>query len=237
MELIPIPLVEGALSLSEIRGSYVPGWSLGSLFTDEWGWNPTWIVVWPGFSVLMGGARFSQNGHLQRNAHWWIFPSTLLPMSFPHKSHSPLLSQRSSNNHSQVWPRFPWRPCLALGPSACKNLCVPSKNGVSASPSPRELLHTSRTGLQWQILLGLFLPVPDPHTWGFDVGLRTLTPVGESLWYSYFPVCESSHLGGMGLLISHNCPSYLLMCPPLCLLEKDIFLKVSHPFGWRLLSI
>ena len=28
---------------------------------------------------------------------------------------------------------------------------------------------------------GLFLPVPDPHTWEFDVGLRTLTPVGMSL--------------------------------------------------------
>ena len=29
--------------------------------------------------------------------------------------------------------------------------------------------------------LGLFLPVPDPHMRGSDVGLRTLTPVGESL--------------------------------------------------------
>ena len=26
-----------------------------------------------------------------------------------------------------------------------------------------------------------FLPVPDPQTWDFDVGLRTLTPVGEFL--------------------------------------------------------
>ena len=26
-----------------------------------------------------------------------------------------------------------------------------------------------------------FLPVPDPHTWESDVGLRTLTPIGESL--------------------------------------------------------
>ena len=37
--------------------------------------------------------------------------------------------------------------------------------------------------------LGLFLPVLDPQAWGFDVGLRTLTPVGESLEYSYFLVC------------------------------------------------
>ena len=44
-----------------------------------------------------------------------------------------------------------------------------------------ELLHTSPTGLQCQMLQGLFLPVPDSHMWEFDVGLRTLTPVGESL--------------------------------------------------------
>ena len=31
--LIPIPLMGGALSLGEIRGSYVPGILLGRLFT------------------------------------------------------------------------------------------------------------------------------------------------------------------------------------------------------------
>ena len=57
-------------------------------------------------------------------------------------------------------------------------VCAPSKNGVSASPSPMELM---RTNLQCQMLWGLFLPVPDPHMWGFDVGLRTLTARGETL--------------------------------------------------------
>ena len=47
MELIPIPLVGGALSLREIRGGCVPGVSLSSLFTDGWGYDPTCIVVWP----------------------------------------------------------------------------------------------------------------------------------------------------------------------------------------------
>ena len=67
MELIPIPLVSGALSLGEIRGGFVPGgWgeSLGSLFTDVQGCDPTGLLFGLGFSVLMGGARFSQNGHL-----------------------------------------------------------------------------------------------------------------------------------------------------------------------------
>ena len=47
--------------------------------------------------------------------------------------------------------------------------------------SPVELLHTSSTGLQCQMLQGVFLPVPDLYTWKFAVGLRPLTPVGESL--------------------------------------------------------
>ena len=50
MELIPIPLVGGALSLGEIRGGCVPGASLGSLFTDGPSCDPTWIVVWTGTS-------------------------------------------------------------------------------------------------------------------------------------------------------------------------------------------
>ena len=50
MELIPIPLVGGALSLSEIRGGCVTGGSSGSLFTDGWGCDPTLIVIWPGAS-------------------------------------------------------------------------------------------------------------------------------------------------------------------------------------------
>ena len=93
----------------------------------------------------------------------------------------PCFPRMSSKNCSQVRPRFLWRPRSALGPSAHESPCAPFKNGVSISPSPMELLCTSPTGLQCQMLQGLFLPVPDPHTWEFDVGLRTLTPVGESL--------------------------------------------------------
>ena len=47
MELILIPLVGGALSLGEIRGGCFPAGSLGSLFTEEWGSVPAWIIVWP----------------------------------------------------------------------------------------------------------------------------------------------------------------------------------------------
>ena len=50
MELIPNPLVGWALFLGEIRGGCVPRGSLGSLFIEEWGCDPTWIVVCPGAS-------------------------------------------------------------------------------------------------------------------------------------------------------------------------------------------
>ena len=77
--------------------------------------------------------------------------------------------------------QIPMEICFALGASAHESLCAPFKNGFSVSPSPVELLRTSPTGLQCQMLWGLFLPMPDPHTWEFDVGLRTLTPIGECL--------------------------------------------------------
>ena len=50
MELILIPLVGGTLSLDGLRGSCVPEGSLGSLFTEDWGCDPTWVVVCPGAS-------------------------------------------------------------------------------------------------------------------------------------------------------------------------------------------
>ena len=99
-------------------------------------------------------------------------------MSIPHnKPHSPLFSQAVLQELQSGLTQIPMRLCFALGPSALENLCAPFKNGVSVSPSPMELLCTSLTGLQCQVLQGLFLPVPHPHTWEFDVGLRTLTPV------------------------------------------------------------
>ena len=104
-------------------------------------------------------------------------------MSFPHnKPPSPLFSQDVLQELQLGLTQIPMETPSALGPSAHENLCVPFKNGVSIYLSPVELLCTSPTGFQCQMIQGLFLPVPDPHTWeGFDVGPRTLTPVVESL--------------------------------------------------------
>ena len=52
---------------------------------------------------------------------------------------------------------------------------------VSISPSPIELLHSNAAGLQRQMLWELFLLMPGHHAGESDMGLRTLTPVGEPL--------------------------------------------------------
>ena len=62
MGLIPIPLVGGALSLGEIRGGYVPGGSLGSLFVD------VGAVIPPG--LLFGLELLSDDGWGQIFPKW-----------------------------------------------------------------------------------------------------------------------------------------------------------------------
>lgn len=57
------------------------------------------------------------------------------------------------------------------------------------SPSPVESLCTSSAGVQSQMFHGLLLPMTDPQAWELDMGLWSLTPVGELLQYSYFMVC------------------------------------------------
>ena len=80
---------------------------------------------------------------------------------------------------------------LPLGTDAHTTLCVPSKNGVSVSPSPAEVLQSNPTSLQSLILQEFLLPLPDPQVGKPDVGLRTFTPVGGLLRYKCSLVCES----------------------------------------------
>ena len=152
------------------------------------------------------------------SANWWgqIFPKwppleeyplTIIPETFASNVLSPqwatvipCLPRRFSKNYSQVQHRFLWSLCFALGPSAYESLCVPFKSGGSVSPSPMELLHTSSTGLQCQMLWGLFLLMSDPQTWGPDVSL--CEQLLSSLW--------AAHSACMGLIILHNFPSYCL---------------------------
>ena len=105
----------------------------------------------------MGGARFSQNGHLQKKAGLLN-----IPKSFAFKIHP---SQKAT--FTPVFPGCPPRTAVGFDPDSYGDFALPwdpLKNGVSVPPSPVELLRTSPTGLQCQMLWGLFLPVPDPGT-------------------------------------------------------------------------
>ena len=95
--------------------------------------------------------------------------------SHPSSSGDPLrLAGRSA-------PGFYKITSFALGPSAHEILCEPFKSEIFISPNPVELLQSSPTGLQSQMLWGLLFAVPDPPGGGPDVGDRTFIPVGEPL--------------------------------------------------------
>ena len=63
-----------------------------------------------------------------------------------------------------------------LGPDAHTTLCVPSKSGVSVSPSPVEVLQSNPTSLQSLILWEFLLLLPDPQLgslmWGSEPTLQ-----------------------------------------------------------------
>ena len=134
-------------------------------------------------SWLTGGARFSQNGHLQRKAQ--------LPNSPESFAFTVLPSQQAI--FTPVFPGCPPRTAVRFDPDSYGDLALPwdpvhvkvcvhlLRMGSLFPPVLWSSCAQSPTGLQCQMLWGLFLPLPDTHTWEFDVGLRTLTPVCESL--------------------------------------------------------
>ena len=199
----------------------VPGGPLGSLFTDGW------ALVLPG--LLFGLGLLSPDGWDQIVPKWppleehtlmnspETFASNVLPRW--QATVTPSFPRRSSKNCHQVWPRFPRSLCFSLGPSAHESLWEPFRNGVSIPPSPVEFLHTSPTGFQGWMLWELSLPIPNPQAWELDVGLGTLTPVGEAVWYSYFPICGLPSWQVLGCLYYIIAPPTVLIWPLLCLLE------------------
>ena len=123
----------------------MPEGSLGSLFTEGRGCDPIWVVVWPGASQTDGwGQIFPKWPPPEKGLLLNIpesFASNVLPPQ--QATVTPCFPRQSSKSCSHVSPKFLWRPCSALGPSARESLYAPFKNGVSVSPSPVELLHTT----------------------------------------------------------------------------------------------
>ena len=106
-------------------------------------------------SWLTGGARFSQNGHLQRKALWLLD----IPESF---AFNVLPSQQAT--FTPVFPGGPPRTAVRFDPDSYGDFALPwgpvqvkvrvrlLRMGSPFSPSPVELLCTSPTGLQCQML-------------------------------------------------------------------------------------
>ena len=94
--------------------------------------------------------------------------------------HSCGLHRRPSNTSRWFWFSFLWSHCsfpLSLG--AGKVLFVPSKTGVSVSPSLVEVLSSSPTGLQGQIPWGFLVPLSDAQSGKPDEGFRAIATVRD----------------------------------------------------------
>ena len=99
--LICIPLVGGNLSLGKIRRGCVSRGFLGRLFTDEFGFDPTWIIVCLGLLSTDGwGQVFLKWSPLEEDTLILeSFASSVLP---PQVAVTPCFPRRSSRNSGQV---------------------------------------------------------------------------------------------------------------------------------------
>ena len=136
------------------------------------------------------------------------FPELLLTVSLsPRSTTATPPPLQETLQHQQV--RLVQSPLgsllLPLGPDVHSTLCVPSKSGVSVSPSPVKVLQSNPTSLQSLILQEFLLPLPDPQVGKLVVGLRTFTPVGGLLWYKCSAVYESP---------THQLWDLILLCAP-----------------------
>lgn len=120
--------------------------------------------------------------------------TTIPPTVFPGDSSGSALRSGSGSYEITAFP---------LVPGACKTLCAPSKGGVPP-PSLVQLLCSSPTGLQSQMLLGFFSQCPGPRLGKLVQGSELLL-----LWEN---VCNiivlqilSVPLWGIGVLLHCYC--------------------------------
>ena len=127
------------------------------LTVDGWDWVPSLLVVWPeatqhwSLPGLFGGA----NDRLWEGSCQGVLPRTsaasvLVPTV--KQSHPPPLQETLQHWQVGLLQSPQGSLLLPLGPDAHTSLCVPSKIGVSVSPSPVEVLQSIPTSLQCLIL-------------------------------------------------------------------------------------
>ena len=136
---------------AELRKTLIP------LSADAWGWVPSLLVVWPeatqhwSLPGLFGGA----NGRVWEGSCQGVLPRTsaasVLVLTVTH-SHPPPLQETLQHQQVGLVQSPMGSLLLPLGPNVHTTLCVPSKSGVSASPSPVKVLQSNPASLQSLIL-------------------------------------------------------------------------------------
>ena len=127
------------------------------LSADAWGWVPSLLVVCPeatqhcSLPRLFGGA----DGGLWEGSRQGVLPrpsaASVLELMVSH-SHSTPLQETLQQQHVGLVQSPMGSLLLPLGPDAHTTLCVPSKSGVSVSPSPVKVLQSYPTSIQSLIL-------------------------------------------------------------------------------------
>ena len=163
-----------------------------------WGWGQVLRKWWPPGGLMPMSTS-------QICCHQCLCPCNEPQLPTASTGDPPLLAQSS-----RPGPVSYEVSAFSLGPGAHETLCACSKSRVSVSPSPVEFQWSSPAGLQSQILWDLLLPLPDPQAGEPDVGLSTFAPVGELLWYNYFPVCGLPTWQVWDMILSWLHPSYHL---------------------------
>ena len=132
----------------------------------------------------------------------------VLPAPHTHtEAQPPLLSQETLQDPQVGLTWIILESLLCSGTQRAQNPMWALERGVSAPPSPVELLCTA--GLQHQLLWAVLLPMPGPWAGQPDEGFRTLMPVGEPLG-RLFSRLWVARPAGMGLLTSRKLLSYCL---------------------------
>ena len=127
------------------------------LTADGWGWVPSLLVVWPEATQhwSLPGLFVGASGGLWEGSCQGVLPRTsAASVLVLMVSHSHPLPLQETLQHQQIGlVQSPMGSLLLpLGPSAHTTLCVPSKSGVSVSPSPVKVLQSNPTSLQSLIL-------------------------------------------------------------------------------------
>lgn len=174
------------------------------------------MVVWPEASQhwspqAVGGLCLGAKMVTSRTANTNEYSlSSLLPVSFPPTiSHSWPLPPNETLQDLQVCLAHV-ESLLCSGSQGTWKLAYALQAGSHYFLQCVELLHSSTTELQSQVLWGFLLLRPGSQAQDPDVGLWTLTFVGGPPWYNYFPFCELPTWQVWDLIISWKCASYLL---------------------------